>query len=132
MGAGCSSGRALLLVEDDIPLREAIAFVLSGEEYQVVEASTGEEALALIEKDGPFSGLYTDIGLPGLVDGWQVGQAFHQRWPTRGIVYASGRDWSGVRLPPRAVFLRKPFQLHTLIGALAASLGSANRNCSGP
>ena len=108
----------LLVVEDDAPTRDAIGMALTQEGCQVILAATGEEALSLIEQGGPFTGLYTDVELPGRVDGWQVGRAFHQRWPARPIVYASGRDWSGARLTKGALFLRKPLQPSMLIAAL--------------
>jgi DNA-binding response OmpR family regulator len=112
------SRHILLVVEDDASTRDAIGMALSQEGCLVVLAATGEEALSLIEQAGPFTGLYTDIELPGRVDGWQVGRAFHQKWPTRPIVYASGRDWHGARLTTGALFLRKPFRPSMLVAAL--------------
>jgi CheY-like chemotaxis protein len=125
----CDTSRHILLVvEDDAPSRDAVELALTQEGCQVVVAATGEEALSLIEQGGPFDGLYTDIELPGRVDGWQVGRAFHQRWPTRPIVYASGRDWRGARLTKGALFLRKPFQPSMLIAALTPVFGLRNKH----
>ena len=122
------SRHILLVVEDDAPTRDAIGLALAQEGCKSVLAATGEEALSLIEQGGPFTGLYTDIELPGAVDGWQVGRAFHQKWPTRPIVYASGRDWRGARLTKGALFLRKPFRPSMLIAALTPVLGLRNKH----
>jgi two-component system response regulator CpxR len=127
LGPSTSGRAALLIVEDDESLRETLALVLSGEGFEVVLAGTGEEALALMAEVGPFAALYTDINLPGPADGWQVGAAFHARWPTRPVVYASGRDWPAARLRPTEVFLRKPFQLEVLIDLFAPAAGGDDR-----
>jgi DNA-binding response OmpR family regulator len=118
----------LLVVEDDEPTRDAIGLALAQYGCQVVLAAMGEDALSLIEQGGPFTGLYTDVELPGRVDGWQVGQTFHQKWPTRPIVYASGRDWRGARLTKGALFLRKPFRPSMLIAALTPVSGLGNKH----
>jgi DNA-binding response OmpR family regulator len=110
---------ALLVVEDDDILREAVGFVLSGEGYEIALASSGEDALALVAEVDAFHGLYTDINLPGPVDGWVVGAAFHRKWPAAPIVYASARDWQTMRVAPSGVFLRKPFAFGVLLATLA-------------
>ena len=109
---------AVLVVEDDEPLRDAIAMALAQEGHEVVLAATGEEALDFIRWAGPFAALYTDIDLPGQVTGWQVAQAFIKQWPKRPVVYASGRDLSGARVPKKAVVLQKPFSYFALVEAL--------------
>jgi two-component system OmpR family response regulator len=114
-----SSCPALLVVEDDDSLRESVSFVLSAQGYKIVSVSSGEEAFSLIAEIGTFDGLYTDINLSGLVDGWEVGIAFSRRWPAKPIVYASAREWRNARVMPTGVFLRKPFNLKQLIAVLA-------------
>ena len=113
------SGRpALLVVEDDTGLREALAFILSGEGREIVMASSGEEALALIAELDSLDGLYTDIRLSGRATGWEVGEAFHQKWPTKPIVYASSRAWPSARMMCTGVFMQKPVDLRRLLAVL--------------
>lgn len=105
----------ILVVEDDTILREVVAITLQTSGFKVILAGTGAEALAHIAESSPFAGLYTDIRLPGLVDGWAVGAEFYERWPTKPIVYASGREYPAelvARHP--GMFLRKPFDALTL------------------
>jgi CheY-like chemotaxis protein len=114
-----SSRPALLVVEDDDFLRDAVGLVLSAEGYKVVSVGSGEEALSLIAETGAFEGLYTDINLSGLVDGWEVGAAFSRRWPAKPIVYSSAREWRDARVIPNGIFLRKPLRFKTLVSVLA-------------
>ena len=109
---------ALLVVEDDDSIREAVSMLLSGEGFTIVAARSGEEALAVIAGDDTLAGLYTDIDLPGSVDGWMVGSSFRARWPGKPIVYASGTSHQQGRMVAGAVFLPKPFSADTMIAGL--------------
>jgi CheY-like chemotaxis protein len=129
--AACPSNRpVLLVVDDDDAVRDAVAFVLSGAGYKVVLACSGEAALTLIS-DGAFDGLYTGIQLTGLLTGWDVGEAFHARWPTKPIAYASARGWPHARFMPTGRFLRKPFLFQELVSALHGNETSSCGGCPG-
>jgi CheY-like chemotaxis protein len=117
---GCSDRAALLVVEDDAGVREAVAFVLSSEGHEIIMASSGEEALELIAELDALDGLCTDILLSGSVMGWAVGEAFHRKWPTKPIVYVSSRVWPNPHLAPNGVFMRKPIDLRQLISAFTS------------
>jgi DNA-binding response OmpR family regulator len=109
-----------LAVEDDEGLRGAVAYVLAASGYDVIVASSGEEALEKIAAHSTMDGLYTEIQLNDRVSGWKVGEAFHRKWPTASIAYASARTWPVSRMMPTGVFLRKPFLLEDLLDALVA------------
>lgn len=111
----------ILVVEDDDLLRETIASALLEEGYDVVTTGSGEEALAyIVTAVEPFEGLYADIRLSGAVSGWEVGTAFHPKWPRKPIVYASGVEQHQKHMT-EGVFLRKPFRVHGLIALFAGS-----------
>jgi CheY-like chemotaxis protein len=118
-GLTSSARPALLVVEDDDILREIVRLVLAGEGYAIVLARSGEKGLAVIAEGAGLDGLYTDINLPGPVDGWTVGEVFCRSWPPKPIVYASARDWANARIMPPGVFLRKPFVFEQLVATLA-------------
>src|SRR3712207_6201361 len=107
---------AILVVENDPPLREALPLVLRqlGLEVILAETGSGEEALEFMASVPLLDGLYTDIQLSGHVTGWVVGQTFQVLWPTKPIVYASGAAWEPLGPFGRGVFLRKPFDLTAL------------------
>ncbi len=55
--------------------------------------------------------LFTDINLPGLIDGWTVAEAFRALHPDRPVVYTSSGSGRHPRAVPGSLYLRKPFQI---------------------
>jgi signal transduction histidine kinase/ActR/RegA family two-component response regulator len=116
----------ILLVEDEKPLRQLIAKILTGAGYRVIEAANGEEALAFANQCLPISVLLSDVVMPGMNGPDLVFQLRLQR-PSLAVLYMSGYDRE--RIDPQALehntaFLPKPFTPHTLlakIGELAAA-----------
>ena len=101
----------VLIVEDSYLLLEIVASLCETHGIRVIEASTGEAALTLMRaRGGEIDWLFTDIHLPGLIDGWSVAHAFRSIHPDRPVVYTStdANRRSGV---PGSLFLRKPFQV---------------------
>jgi len=101
----------ILLVEDEPLIREIIAESLEEAGYEVIQASTGDEAISLIN----------DESVPGKADGADVAFCIRERWPEMPVVIASGRpdvmkvSWQeerGYRL------LRKPYGPRQLLGVL--------------
>ena len=80
----------VLIVEDSYLLLEIIASLCETQGIRVIEASTGEAALTLLRaRGGEIDWLFTDIHLPGLIDGWSVAHAFRSLHPDRPVVYTS-------------------------------------------
>ncbi|MDP4021644.1 response regulator [Methylobacterium sp. NEAU 140] len=104
--------QCVLIVEDSYLLLEIIASLCETQGIRVIEASTGEAALTILRERGDeIDWLFTDINLPGLIDGWTVATAYRAMHPDRPVVYTSadaGRRGRGV---PGSLFLRKPFQV---------------------
>jgi CheY-like chemotaxis protein len=109
----------VLLVEDEPLLRATVAEALQVRGFTVVEAFNGEEALEILrERGGDIDWLFTDIRLPGAIDGWHVAFAFRFIHPLRPVIYATG--WSQ-ELPPSvagSLFFRKPYDLEQILEAL--------------
>ena len=106
---------SVLLVEDSYLLLEIVASLCAEQGIRVIEASSGEAALTVLRaQGGGIDWLFTDIRLPGLIDGWSVAEAFRSLHPDRPVVYTS----TAPALPPRAVraslYLRKPFQIRDI------------------
>ncbi len=110
---------AVLLVEDEYLLRETTAEGLRDMGFSVCEARDGEQALAILRSMGSeFDWLFTDIRLPGTINGWHVAFEFRFIHPLRPVVYATG--WSE-DIPPTvagSLFFRKPYDLELIVGAL--------------
>lgn len=118
------SGRRVLLVEDEVLVRELLAEVLSEAGYGVVEAGTGDEAAALIESRddrGGFDVLLTGIAMPGRLDGVAVARRARGLRPDVPVVFVSGRPDEGAwtrRLGQPCLFIPKPFRLSSVLDAV--------------
>jgi len=114
----------LLLVEDEAPLREAVAERLGDHGFEVTQAETGEQALERLAEFA-FDIVVTDLRLPG-ADGTQVIEAAIERYPEIiGIVmtgYGTVRDAVDVIKRGAADFVTKPFQFDELMHALNGAL----------
>ena len=114
----------LLLVEDEAPLRQAIAEQLSDHGYQVVQADSGEAALAQLA-DFAFDIIVTDLRLPG-IDGSSVIEAAVGRYPhiIAIVVTGFGTVKDAVEAIKRGAwdFVSKPFQIDELLHVLDSAI----------
>jgi CheY-like chemotaxis protein len=115
----------VLIVEDDLLIRLQAAQIISKAEFNVVEASSADEAISILEARSDIAVLFTDIQMPGSMDGLKLAAAVKGRWPPIKIVTTSGLV--NVRpddLPEGGRFLPKPYnviQLTTTLKELTAS-----------
>ncbi len=118
----------VLIVEDSYILLEIIASLCETKGIRVVEASSGEAALTILRsRGGEIDWLFTDIHLPGLIDGWTVAESFRALHADRPVVYTSADTAARRRCVPGSLFLRKPFQVRevdAMVGLMAGGLGS--------
>lgn len=122
----------ILLAEDEAAVRVFGARALRAKGYTVLEADTGEEALALLSAPAApkVDLLITDVVMPGL-DGPALVNAVRQRWPAMKVIFISGyaedrlREGLEQRQEHRDMFLPKPFSLKQLAAAVKAMLGPA-------
>ncbi|MGH9861960.1 MAG: diguanylate cyclase domain-containing protein [Candidatus Acidiferrales bacterium] len=110
--------RTVLVVEDELALRELARQFLTSNGYRVLEAGSGQEALNLADSDaGAIHLLLTDVMMPGMT-GWELAKRIRIRHPEVRVVYMSGyADDDAVRqglLDPSVDFLQKPFTLEML------------------
>ena len=82
--------RRVLLVEDEPLIRALIADEMTDAGYVVTEACNGREAMTALEAAPDFDLLFTDIRLPGLLDGWAIAERARALNPDIGVVYATG------------------------------------------
>ena len=114
----------LLLVEDEAPLRQAIAEQLADRGYQVEQAESGEAALAQLA-DFAFDIIVTDLRLPG-IDGSAVVEAAVARYPDIIAIVVTG--YGTVKDAVEAIkrgawdFVSKPFQIDELLHVLDSAL----------
>ncbi|HEX7944071.1 MAG TPA: response regulator [Phenylobacterium sp.] len=114
---GCSSKVVVLLVEDEPLVRIVAAESLEEAGYAVLEAADANEALALISERDDVGVLFTDVNMPGALDGLTLAEMIHARWPNVRVVVTSGRPLErGV--PDDGAFLQKPYTLREMTRAI--------------
>ena len=116
-GALMVGSSVVLVVEDEWLLRDCIAAHLRAARLHILEARTGEAALALLEARKHIDVLFTDIQLGGAVDGWDVGLKFRKVLPQIPIIYTSGTALRSERAVPTSLFVPKPYEPGTIINA---------------
>jgi two-component system, response regulator PdtaR len=116
-----SSHPRVLVVEDEPLLRMFNADLLSDAGFEVFEACDADQALRLLETTGDIQVVFTDVEMPGPLDGFALAKRIEARWPDIGVVVTSGR-----RLPPATFsaparrFVPKPFAPATVVNAIGA------------
>jgi DNA-binding NtrC family response regulator len=101
----------VLIVEDEpfIRLQAAEAFARAG--WAVIEAASGEDAMALIGNGRQFDVVFTDIRLRGRLSGWDVGEACRAADASIPVIYASGEPVPPSHRVEPHTFFAKPYDL---------------------
>ncbi len=99
-----------MVVEDDTFIRYDLMETLTTAGFKTLEADNAAHAIEMLETHSDISVLFTDIQMPGDMDGLALSQAVRKRWPPTIIVVSSGRYRPGAEeMPKDAVFLGKPY-----------------------
>ncbi len=99
----------VLVVDNDQASRDILVRLLEVSGFDVLSADTGERGLLALRQWGRrIDWLFTAVSLPGLVDGWIVGDEYHLSHPHRRVVYACGRETDVGRETDGSVFIEKP------------------------
>jgi len=109
-----------LVVEDEWLLRMELIDELQSAGWSTLEASTGEEALALLDEIPAIHFLITDIRLTGPVDGWGVADRFRALHPNGAVIYVSANPDLAARRLPGSVFLGKPVEMRSVLATCDA------------
>ena len=114
------AARRVLLVEDEGLIRLMIAETLRDEGFDVVEAENGDEVISLLDRVDSFDVLFTDLQMPGKLDGIDVAVYARNRNPAMPVLVVSGVDAKRVMsrlnvLEPPAVFINKPYSPQEIV-----------------
>jgi CheY-like chemotaxis protein len=100
----------ILVVEDDVFIRMDAAQMIAGDEFDVIEAANADEAIAILEARLDVTVVFTDIQMPGSMDGLKLAAAIRDRWPPIKLIATSGRvALDRDDLPDGGRFLPKPY-----------------------
>jgi two-component system, response regulator PdtaR len=109
----------VLIVEDEFLLRMDAVDMLRNGGFEVVEASNADEAIAVLEANLNIHVVFTDVQMPGSMDGLKLAKFVKDRWPPIKIVATSGRlRISSDDLPEGGRFLPKPYTPAEVISTL--------------
>jgi CheY-like chemotaxis protein len=105
------TGARILVVEDEALIGEMVAEALEEQGFEVMLASNAADALLYIEAGEKIDALFTDVQLPGGMNGSELAMRVRSLRPELPIVYVSGqwRPSDRDRLVSRSVFLPKPY-----------------------
>ena len=109
----------ILVVEDEAVVRDLLVAELQDVGYHVVAVDAGEPAIALLQDPQQhIDWLFTDIRLPGVIDGWRVADEFRLTHPFRPVVYATAYAPEQARQQLQgSYFFRKPYRPAQIVAA---------------
>jgi len=117
------ANRVILVVEDVHLIRMAAVDLLVEAGFEVLEADSADEAIGILERRQDIHLVFTDVQMPGTMDGVKLSHYIRQRWPPVKLIVASGQailDES--QLPTGTRFFAKPYDsrdiVHAIIGLL--------------
>lgn len=111
--------RAVLIVEDEFFVRLAAIAVIEEAGFKVFDADDADEAIAILEKHDDIGFVFTDINMPGSMDGVGLTHRVRDRWPPVQFIVTSGlhRIKDG-DLPLGSIFVGKPYATGAVVNAL--------------
>ena len=110
---------SVLDVEDEPLIRMVVVDDLEHAGFNVLEAQTTDEAISVLVNHPEIQAMFTDVEMPGSMNGLKLAETVHDRWPpikiivTSGAVRVRGRD-----LPEDALFMAKPYDNDAVISTL--------------
>jgi CheY-like chemotaxis protein len=112
--------RAILVVEDESLLRMMAVDLFEDAGFRVIEASTGDEAAQLLTSADVIDCLFTDIEMPGTINGIALARMAHEIHPNAAVIVVSARATPKPgELPPNATFIDKPYGSEAVLIALS-------------
>jgi two-component system, response regulator PdtaR len=109
----------VLVVEDETLIRMDAVEMLRRAGYDILEAANADEAIQMLEKHSDIRLVFTDIDMPGSMDGLKLSAAVMGRWPPVKIIATSGHlKVQAGDLPVDARFIAKPYQPAQIISAI--------------
>ena len=110
MGLSVSRRPVVLIVEDEFLLRMDAVDTIEAAGFEAIEAANADQAIEILESRRDITVVFTDIHMPGSMDGLNLARAVRGRWPPIKIVATSGHAHvTETDLPEGGRFLAKPY-----------------------
>ncbi len=131
-GAAPSGNESVLVVDDEDQLRQAAVTILEGLGYHTLSVANGKQALDVLDADEPVDLVFSDVVMPGGIDGYELAQKALKDHPGLKVLLATGfagkRNDGGCELDPQLFdalsrnCLAKPYSRHELAVAIRKTL----------
>jgi two-component system, response regulator PdtaR len=109
----------ILIVEDDVLANEYLDFILQQAGYEVLSATSADEAAGLLEDREDIQLIVTDINLPGAINGLKLAAAAKAKRPKVNIIIVTGYTApTNDETPPGSLFIPKPYNARKIIEAV--------------
>ncbi|QWG15698.1 response regulator [Bradyrhizobium sediminis] len=114
----------VLVVEDEMLLRMRAVDMVEDAGYTSVQAVDADEAVTILESRSDIALLFTDIQMPGSMDGLKLAHAVHERWPPIKIILVSGQlKLADIEIPANSRFFGKPLEANIMIAQMQSMIG---------
>jgi two-component system, response regulator PdtaR len=101
----------VLVVEDEFLIRMDAIDIVEKAGFQAIAASDADEAMQILESRNDIRAVFTDVHMPGSMNGMRLASVVRDRWPPVALIVSSGRmNIPDADLPSGGRFLRKPYE----------------------
>src|SRR4051812_19102310 len=101
----------VLVVEDELFIRLNAIDMVEGAGFEAIVASDADEAISILESRNDIRAVFTDVHMPGSMDGLRLARIVRNRWPPVALVVTSGRtNVLETDLPTGGRFVPKPYR----------------------
>jgi CheY-like chemotaxis protein len=107
----------VLVVEDEGLIRDVVKGELEDAGYSVVVARHADAAIAILEARNDIHLVFTDIDMPGSMDGLKLAACVRDRWPPVHIIITTGKARPAT-IPANALFIPKPYVGRNVVAAM--------------
>ena len=116
-----SERTTILVVEDEALIRMVSADILGDAGFRVLEAANADEAIEILKQAEHVQLVFTDIRMPGRMDGLELATFVHSHWPDIRLVVTSGHTVvPDSEIPDGGRFVSKPYDLKRLVADIRA------------
>ena len=122
----------ILVVEDSALIRMSAVDLVEAAGFEALEAASADEAIKILESRPDIHLVFTDVSMPGSMDGLKLSHYISERWPPVKLIIASGQTIIEEReLPAGARFFSKPYDQSSIVAAMIGMLGSSTSGATG-
>ena len=116
-------GRVVLIVQEELVIRMDVVEAFDTGGFKIFQADTAEKAIDVLQREPTIRVVFTDVELPGTMDGLTLAHYVRHRWPPTILLVGSGRAVLDTgALPSKGRFVRKPYSSGNLAEAVLGAL----------